>query len=227
MAFDLERDPDKAPTDQLRQSDVPPGGPGADPRARRAGLVGCRRRNWLLDRRLSPDLDRWIVDHDPRPRQARAHVGQGELGYPPMDEAKEIGRDLRREQTVECRLHLAVDDLGLPECLDDLVLKPRFGQQRKGLARAGVRLGNAHDPEELLFDGHHGVAVVDPPFVAVREGDPLDAGDGGVVQDLAGPLVIVEVDAERLGFNEQARLPKEGISRSRPGCPSRGACTRA
>ena len=64
-------------------------------------------------------------------------------------------------------------------------------QESQGLLRRVVGIGDPDDAEELLFDRHGGVAVVDPPFVAVGQGDPLDAGDGRVGQDLARPFAVV------------------------------------
>jgi hypothetical protein len=69
----------------------------------------------------------------------------------------------------------------------------RLRQQLERLLRLGLRVGDLDNAKELLLDRDRGMAVVNPPFVAVRQGNPLDAGDGCVREDLAGPLPIIDM----------------------------------
>lgn len=113
------------------------------------------------------------------------------------------------EEPDEGILDLAIHEVRLPEDVDQVVRHLGLGQQPQGLVRVCVRIGDPDDSEELLFDRNGGMAVVDAPFVAIGQGHPLDAGDSGLGEHLAGPLVIVEVYAESLGFDEEARLPQQ------------------
>jgi len=86
--------------------------------------------------------------------------------------------------------NLAVDELGLPVLVDQVVLELALGEEAQSLSGLRRSVGDLDDPKEFLLDRHGRMAVVQAVLVAVAEGHPFDAGGHCVGQNLVRPLVV-------------------------------------
>ena len=126
-----------------------------------------------------------------------------------MDEADDRRIGLGSKEGAQGFANLAVDELGLPVLVDQVVLELTLGKEAQRLSGLRRSVGDLNDPKEFLLDWHGRMAVVQAVLVAVAEGHPFDAGGHRVSQDLVRPLVVPQMGTKGLGLDEQARLAEE------------------
>jgi hypothetical protein len=125
------------------------------------------------------------------------------------DEANERRIRLGAEESDEAITDLAIDEIGLPERIDEMIGHLCLGEESERADGIAIGITDPDHSEQLLLDRDRGMAVVDPPFIPVGQGDPFDPGDGGIGEDLGRPLAVIEMRTERFRLYEQARRPEE------------------
>ena len=118
-------------------------------------------------------------------------------------------------------LDAAIDEMGAPEDVEDVLLHVPPCDQGEGLRDIGYRIGGeTHPAEELLFGVNRGRRVVKAIFISIREHAPFNTRHGGIAQDLGDPFPVGKRFPQSLRFDEEARLSQYGqcvINRTIPG----------